>query len=105
MGVVKIGDKRYYLSRDNATLPVHHSLNGLSREWSEKIKKFFHIEDPQCELKDHNGSNTNELQFYYKFQWLVDHMQQMYEILVDPGSVLSYDEAMIRFMGRGKILF
>ena len=66
MEAVKIGDKRDYFSKDNATLPVHHALNGISRERWEQIKRFFHIEDPRCEQRYHNGGNSNKSRFCHK---------------------------------------
>ena len=101
MGVVSIGDKRdYFADGISSALPRHHALDGMSLLRWEQIKRYFHVENPQKEGLDHASGRIQDSRFYHKVQWLVEHTQEICMRLVDPGSVLSYDEAMIRFMGR-----
>ena len=72
----------------------------MSRKRWEQMKRYFHIENPKLVRRDHHSGLLDDSRFYHKVQWLAEHEQTIYMRIVDPGSVLSYDEAMIRFMGR-----
>lgn len=106
MGVVSVGDKRdYFFDKKSSPLPFDHVLQGMSRTRWEQIKRYFHIEDPRREGIDHSSGNQTDSRFYHKIQWLVEHIDGICRSLFDPESVLSYDEAMILFMGKSKHTF
>ena len=46
----------------------------------------------------HALQDPGDSRFYHKVQRLIEHVERVCGRLIDPGSILSYDEAMIRFM-------
>ena len=83
-------------------MPEHPVLDGISLKLNEQIRHYFHVEHPARKGVDHASGRIRNSRFYHKAQWLEEHVLCVLTTLVDPGTVISYYEAMISFMGRSK---
>lgn len=103
MGQVKIGDKRDYWINNKEFYPKHPIMEGLGLTRFEQIKRYFHIEDLRGNGADHRSGEPGDTNSVTKkVQWLIEDVNSVSQLILDPGSVLSYDEAMIRCFGRSK---
>lgn len=100
MGLVQIRNKEMYWKRSES-LPLHPCLVSLSLGRWQQIKRYFHIENPDDEPED-GDEDEEQLKFCHKVEWLAEHIRTISKELIDPGTNFSYDEAMVRFMGRSK---